>query len=49
MKCPYCAEVVEEKFVFECPQCARVGCPECMPAGKGCICPECEESDNDSQ
>jgi hypothetical protein len=42
-KCPTCGEPVEEKYLFECPDCYRAGCPECMPAGNNCICPECEE------
>lgn len=28
---------------YECPECGREGCPECLPAGVGCPCPECEE------
>jgi hypothetical protein len=27
-----------------CPECGRQGCFECMPAGRSCICPECEEA-----
>jgi hypothetical protein len=41
--CPFCGKSSEEQFIFECPECARNGCPECMPAGRGCVCPECEE------
>jgi hypothetical protein len=32
-------------FVLECPLCCRPGCDECMPAGRGCPCPECEDED----
>lgn len=38
--CPYCGERVDRVFV--CPGCAREGCPECIPAGNGCVCPGCE-------
>ena len=40
-ECPYCGEAVNE--ILCCPECGRDGCWNCMPAGKGCICPECEE------
>jgi hypothetical protein len=30
-------------YRYACPMCMRPGCPECMPAGNGCICPECDE------
>jgi hypothetical protein len=43
---PYDAEYIEIVALFGpfiCPQCEREGCPECMPAGRGCMCPECEE------
>ena len=30
-------------YFLECPECYRIGCDECMPCGRGCICPECEE------
>ena len=41
--CPYCGERVLTKEVIDCPECGRWGCPECMPAGRGCICPDCED------
>lgn len=31
-------------FRLECPECYRPGCEQCMPAGRGCICPDCEEA-----
>lgn len=34
-------------YALECPQCCRDGCEECMPCGRGCTCPECEEGAND--
>jgi hypothetical protein len=46
-RCAYCGHqdaVGQEFYVLHCPTCGRVGCPECMPAGRGCECPECEES-----
>jgi hypothetical protein len=33
-------------FVLECPECYRPGCEECMPAGRGCKCPECEAGED---
>jgi hypothetical protein len=29
-------------YRLECPVCYRPGCEECMPAGRGCPCPDCE-------
>jgi len=26
-----------------CPECHKAGCDECMPEGRGCLCPECKE------
>jgi hypothetical protein len=50
--CPYCGhplDAEEEKLVTKrgfvaCPECHREGCSECMPAGRGVLCPECEEA-----
>ena len=33
-----------EMPLYTCPQCGRDGCPQCMPAGNNCLCPECEEN-----
>lgn len=49
--CPHCGEKLdqeEQKFFringfYECPECHREGCDKCMPSGRNCICPECEE------
>lgn len=30
-------------YRLECPECYRPGCEECMPCGRGCRCPECED------
>ena len=34
-----------ENFLYKltCPDCAKEGCDACMPAGRGCPCPECAE------
>jgi hypothetical protein len=32
-------------FILECPECYRPGCEECMPAGRGCKCPDCEATE----
>lgn len=31
-------------YYLQCPECYREGCSECMPMGRGCMCPECEEA-----
>lgn len=49
-KCDYCGYVDttdEPAYRLQCPSCDREGCEECMPAGRGCVCPECENGDND--
>lgn len=37
-----------ERYLYKltCPTCEKEGCDECIPAGRGCECPECEESDS---
>ena len=34
-------------YYLECPRCYKPGCEECMPAGRGCACPDCEAKDDD--
>ena len=34
-------------YYLECPECCEVGCDECMPSGRGVVCPKCEESDEE--
>jgi hypothetical protein len=42
--CLYCWHAISKEAVaLRCPECDREGCGECMPGGRGCICPECEE------
>jgi hypothetical protein len=49
--CPNCGAVRSDEEVklaktrgnLVCPECSRDGCFTCMPAGRNCICPECEE------
>jgi len=49
--CPYCSEKLdsEDQKLFskygplECPECGREGCSQCMPMGRDCMCPECEQ------
>lgn len=51
LTCPYCGaqldaeelRIVDRIGWMTCPSCDREGCSECMPAGRGCLCPECEE------
>ncbi|MBM4370899.1 MAG: hypothetical protein FJ098_04550 [Deltaproteobacteria bacterium] len=51
-ECPYCGAVQagtdeDPAYVYTCPLCEREGCSECMPAGRGVPCPECEEVQGD--
>lgn len=49
--CPHCGakldgedrELIALHGMLTCPRCGREGCSECMPFGRGVICPECEE------
>ena len=49
--CPHCGaklddedrELLARHGPVSCPRCGREGCNECMPFGRGVICPECEE------
>ena len=41
--CDYCGYEVDTDYIFTCPKCDREGCSECMPMGRGCVCPECED------
>jgi hypothetical protein len=36
-------ELFAKHGALECLSCLREGCHECMPMGRGCLCPECEE------
>lgn len=40
-------ESFEPFYKFTCPGCLLEGCHECMPDGRGCSCPECEEAEID--
>lgn len=48
--CGHCGFTVDpddpEPYAYrlECPDCYREGCDECMPCGRGCLCPECEDA-----
>lgn len=47
--CPYCGQgrtPLPDGSYLECPECKREGCDACMPAGRGCACPECEEKED---
>jgi len=35
-------------YALICPLCAREGCEECMPCGRGCMCPECEDAEREN-
>jgi hypothetical protein len=49
--CPHCGTKLDDEDQelnllhgpMTCPRCDREGCHECMPFGRGVICPECEE------
>lgn len=51
VQCPYCGRLVKERDILECPACLREGCCDdqggCMPAGRNCVCPECDAGEND--
>ena len=32
-------------MALECPECGAVGCDDCMPVGRGCLCPACEDDE----
>ena len=50
--CPYCGTTPDDEELkllaakgrLTCPQCDREGCYNCMPSGRGCCCPECEDA-----
>lgn len=52
-RCPHCEEPrsdeelsLQDKYgPLICPRCEREGCYQCMPAGRGCMCPECEQGE----
>lgn len=47
-ECPKCGEEYnpEEDQLVECPVCGQEGCTkQCNPSGVGCMCIECEESE----
>ena len=39
--CSHCGKGTD--VVYECFNCSRAGCNACMPNGKDCLCPECEQ------
>lgn len=44
-QCPSCGEECTSEELHECPGCDRPGCDYCMPLGKDCPCPECEDEE----
>ena len=49
-KCPRCGEPYDPKEdqIVECPRCGREGSTACCNSGgKGCLCVECEENEDD--
>lgn len=50
-KCGHCGHQEggdEPAYKLDCPDCGRDGCADCMPMGRGCTCPECEEAIEES-
>jgi hypothetical protein len=49
-KCGHCEAKLDEEDLelrksfgpLTCPECDRDGCGQCMPSGRGLLCPECE-------
>ncbi len=42
-----CGSIEDEDdlpYRLRCPTCYRDGCEMCMPLGRGCECPDCEET-----
>lgn len=42
-RCGNCGTEGSGLYIFVCPNCEDEGCPECFLAGRGCLCPKCEE------
>jgi hypothetical protein len=51
--CGACAADIEDYkegellTAFSCLVCEEPGCEECMPCGRGCPCPSCEEAEDE--
>lgn len=45
-QCPSCGEACKPGDIYPCPACEREGCDYCMPAGRNCTCPECEDEED---
>lgn len=43
VQCPSCGEECTSDELYDCPHCERIGCDYCMPSGRGCACPECDD------
>lgn len=43
--CQGCGHSEHNLPVYECPGCGYEGCPECIPAGDGCMCPDCDDQE----
>ena len=46
--CGYCGKTGKvggaDRLRYECPECKRTGCPDCMPDGEAVPCPECVQT-----
>lgn len=45
--CGYCGYTDTNLERYECPQCRRTGCVDCMPTGNVSMCNQCLEQDLD--
>lgn len=51
VNCGFCGDLVKKCDLLICPTCEREGCCTeteqggCMPCGRHCMCPECEEDE----
>lgn len=49
--CPNCRAKANKDdgplHALQCPECYEPGCDECFPSGRGCVCPSCEEDDEE--
>lgn len=49
--CGHCGFVDHEEppYKLSCPECYRDGCDDCMPCGRGCVCPDCEDARDEEE
>lgn len=48
-RCEHCGTIGDGMYILVCPECEREGCQDCMPAGRDCVCPQCEEGKTEGE